>query len=145
MEATFSVGPIVIGEGLAVLANSISSQGGYARAEPLYRRALTIFLRTGGENNMRTASALIGLAMARAKQDDWAEAAVLHRRALRIEENVAGPDSAHRAITLTEYAKVLRHTGEKRRAAEMEKAAHELYGRLRNASARATVDVSELK
>lgn len=145
MEAALGDGPIVVGEALTTLASAISSQGGYAKAEPLYRRALTIFLRTGGENDMRTATALTGLAIARAKQEDYAEAEVLIQRALRIEENVAGPDSLLRAITLIEYAKVLRHNGQKRNAMEMEKEAHALFGRSRKASAKATVDVSELK
>jgi tetratricopeptide (TPR) repeat protein len=138
-------GPIVVGEALATLANTISSQGGYARAEPLFRRALTIFLRTVGENDLRTASALTCLAIARAKQEDYAEADALHQRALSIEERVAGPNSPLRAITLIEYAKVLRHNGQKRHATEMEKEAHVLLGRFKNASAKATVDVSELK
>jgi tetratricopeptide (TPR) repeat protein len=138
-------GPIVVGEALATLANTISSQGGYARAEPLLRRALTIFLRTVGENDLRTVFALTGLAAARAQQGDYAEADVFVQRALRIEENVGGPDSLLHAITLIEYAKVLRHNGQKRHATEMEKEAHALFGRSRKASAKATIDVSELK
>jgi tetratricopeptide (TPR) repeat protein len=143
--AALGDGPIVVGEALATLADTISSQGGYARAEPLFRRALAIFLRTIGENDMRTASALTRLAIARAKQGDYAEADVLIQRALRIEENVGGPDSLMRGVTLIEYAKVLRHNGQKRHATEMEKEAHALFGRSRKASAKATIDVSELK
>jgi tetratricopeptide (TPR) repeat protein len=143
--AALGDGPIVVGEALATLANTISSQGGYARAEPLFRRALTIFLRTVGENDRRTASALTCLAITRAKQGDYVEADVLIQRALRIEQNVGGPDGLLRGITLIEYAKVLRHSGQKRHATEMEKEAHALFARSRKASAKATVDVSELK
>jgi tetratricopeptide (TPR) repeat protein len=145
MEGPLGEGPLVIGEGLAVLANAILGQHDYARAESLYRRALGIFSRIGGENDMRTAAVLTSLAIARAHQGDAAEAALLHQRALRIEESVAGSDSSQRAITLTEYAKVLRQDGQKRRAADMEREARTMYGRLRNANTRITVDVSELK
>jgi tetratricopeptide (TPR) repeat protein len=143
--AALGDGPIVVGEALTTLANTISSQGGYARAEPLSRRALAIFLRTVGENDMRTASALTGLAIARAKQGGYGEADVFIQRALRIEESVGEPDSLLRAITLSEYAKVLRNSGQKRHATEMEKEAHALFARSRKASAKAMVDVSELK
>jgi tetratricopeptide (TPR) repeat protein len=143
--AALGDGPIVVGEALATLANTISSQGGYARAEPLFRRALTIFSRTVGENDIRTASTLTGLATARAKQGDYAEADVFIQRALRIEESVGGPNSPERVVTLIEYAKVLRHNGQKRHATEMEKEARALFARSRKATAKATVDVSELK
>ena len=43
MEGPLGEGPLVIGEALAVLANTISAQGEYAKAEPLYRRALAFF------------------------------------------------------------------------------------------------------
>ena len=94
---------------------------------------------------MRTASVLTGLATARAKQGDWAEAAVLHQRALRIEENVAGPDSRTARDHSDRICQGAPSNGQKRRAADMEREARTLYGRLRNANTRITVDVSELK
>ena len=77
----------------------------------------------------------------RAKRGDYAEADVLYQRALHIEQNVDGPDSKQRAITLTEYAKVLRHNGQKRRATEMEKEARAVLDRYRNAIAPTTIDI----
>ncbi len=144
MEAAFGNGAILVGEALTTLASAISSQGGYSKADPLYRRALAILLRAGDENDLRTAAALTGLAIARAKLGDYAEAEALHQRALIIEETSA-PGSLLRVITLSEYAKVLRHRGQKLRAANLEKEAHAHLGRFKIASAKNTVDVSELK
>jgi len=104
-----------------------------------------IFTRYGGENDMRTASALTGLAITLAKQDDYGEANGLIQRAIRIEENSEDHDSLLHAITLAEYAKVLRHSGDKRQATEIEKQARGVFGRLEKAGVKTTVDVNELK
>lgn len=58
---------------------------------------------------------------------------------------MGGPEGLLHAITLIEFAKVLRHNGQRRYATEMEKEARALFGRYRQARAKATVDVSELK
>ena len=88
-EATLGEETVVNAQGLCILAGAISIQGGYTKAEPFYRRALTIFLRAVGEDDLRTAAALSDLATLRFKQGDDAKATLLYERAVRIEERLS--------------------------------------------------------
>ncbi|MFI5347661.1 MAG: tetratricopeptide repeat protein [Elusimicrobiota bacterium] len=67
---------------LNALGDLRAAQGAPARAEPLYRRALTILEKTAGPDDPETTAALAYLAEACAAQGKSAEAEKLLRRAL---------------------------------------------------------------
>jgi CHAT domain-containing protein/Tfp pilus assembly protein PilF len=68
------------------------TQGRYAEAEPLYKRALAISEKALGPDHPDVASSLDNLAEMYVHQGRCAEAEPLHKRALAISEKALGPD-----------------------------------------------------
>jgi tetratricopeptide (TPR) repeat protein len=77
---------------LSGLASLYRKQGKYARAEPLYQRALWILEQQSGPDHPEVACALNGLANLYRKQGKYARAEPLYQRALQIWEQQFGPD-----------------------------------------------------
>jgi tetratricopeptide (TPR) repeat protein len=88
--------PIPLATSLSYLAELYRSQGRYAEAEPLYRRALQITEQQLGAEHPDTATSLNNLAGLYRSQGRYAEAEPLYRRALQIREQQLGAE--HPAI-----------------------------------------------
>ena len=71
--------------------------GDYAKAEPLYQRALKIFEKALGPDHPDTATALTNLAVLYRAMGDYAKAEPLYQRALKIVEKALGPDHPNTA------------------------------------------------
>ena len=82
------------------------SQGRYAEAEPLLRRALAIDEKALGPEHPDTAATLNSLAELYNKQGRYAEAEPLYRRALAINEKALSPQDSHTAISLNNLAEL---------------------------------------
>ena len=93
------------------LANVYHSQGKYAEAEPLYKRALAIVEKAFGQEHPNVATSLNNLGGVYVAQGKYAEADPLFKRALAIQENALGPEHPYVPVTLENYAKLLRHMG----------------------------------
>ncbi|MCS5691713.1 tetratricopeptide repeat protein, partial [Cyanobium sp. FGCU-6] len=87
------------------------SQGAYAKAEPLYRRALAISEKTQGPDHPETANILNNLALLYDNQGAYAKAEVLYRRALAIREEALGPDHPATATSLNNLAALYDNQG----------------------------------
>ena len=70
----------------------MTSQGRYAEAEPLYKRALAIREKALGPDHPDVARSLNNLAELYENQGRYAEAEPLYKRALAIREKALGPD-----------------------------------------------------
>ena len=66
--------------------------GDYAKAEPLYQRALKIDEKALGPDHPDTATALNNLAGLYQSMGDYAKAEPLYQRALKIDEKALGPE-----------------------------------------------------
>ncbi len=86
---------------LSKLAKFNDGQGCYAKAEPLYKRALQIHEKTDKESSV-TAQSLTDLAELYLTEGRYAEAEPLYKRALRIHEkiNANSPDTAQSLANL---------------------------------------------
>ena len=73
-----------VATGLNNLAMLYESQGKYAEAEPLYKRALAIYEKALGPDHPSVAESLNSLAGFYHAQGSYAEAKTLYRRALTI-------------------------------------------------------------
>ena len=82
------------------------SQGQYAEAEPLFRRALAIREQALGPDHPDTATSLNNLADLYDSQGRYAEAEPLYRRALAIREQALGPDHPDTATSLNNLARL---------------------------------------
>jgi CHAT domain-containing protein/Tfp pilus assembly protein PilF len=87
----------VLGEADPDMANSynnvaynLHTQGKYAEAEPLFRKALDIFKKALGEEHPQTAVCFSNLAGNLGSQGKHAEAELLHRQALAIQKKILG-------------------------------------------------------
>jgi tetratricopeptide (TPR) repeat protein len=76
----------------ADLALLYQSQGHYAEAEPLYKRALAIAEKVPGPEHPNVAAGLNNLAGLYHNQGRNTEAKPLYKRALAIDENALGPE-----------------------------------------------------
>jgi tetratricopeptide (TPR) repeat protein len=74
------------------LAKLLYTQGNYAAAEPLYRRALAIDEKALGPNHPTVAWYLNNRALLFKAKGDYAAAELLCRRALAIDDKALGPD-----------------------------------------------------
>jgi tetratricopeptide (TPR) repeat protein len=81
------------------LAALYDSQGAYARAEPLYQRALAISEKVLGPEHPQVATSLNNLAALYDSQGAYARAEPLYQRALAIREKVLGPEHPSVATT----------------------------------------------
>lgn len=86
------------------------SKAAYARAEPLYRRALAIGEATLGPDSLRVAARLNKLTLLLRDIGRYAEAEPLVRRALMIVESVLGTDHPYVAASLNKLGRLLRDT-----------------------------------
>ena len=94
---------------LAVLYDSM---GDYAKAEPLYRRALAIHEKALGPEHPDTATSLNNLAGLYNSMGDYAKAEPLYRRALAIREKALGPEHPATATSLNNLAGLYRAMGD---------------------------------
>jgi len=78
--------------------------GDYAKAEPLYQRALKINEKALGPDHPTTAQALHNLALLYYSMGDYAKAEPFYQRALKIREKALGPDHPDTAISLNNLA-----------------------------------------
>ncbi len=92
------------------LARLYKAQGQYAKAEPLYGRALAIFEKSFGPEHPNVAIHLNNLAGLLSATNGLAEAEPLYRRALAITEKSFGPENPNVAIHLNNLALLLRAT-----------------------------------
>jgi CHAT domain-containing protein/Tfp pilus assembly protein PilF len=79
-------------------------KGDYARAEPLYERALSIFEKALGPDHPDVAQSLNNLALQYATKGDYARAEPIWQRALSIFEKALGPDHPDVAQSLNNLA-----------------------------------------
>jgi len=86
------------------LALLYDNQGLYAKAEPLYQRALAIYEKALGPEHPDTATSLNNLAGLYASQGLYAKAEPLYQRALAIDEKALGPEHPDTAIDLNNLA-----------------------------------------
>ena len=80
------------------------AQGDYAKAEPLYQRALAIREKALGPDHPDIATSLNNLAELYMRQGDYAKAEPLYQRALAIREKALGPDHPDIATSLNNLA-----------------------------------------
>ena len=71
--------------------------GGYAQAEPLFRRALRIREKALGSNHLDTAQSLNGLTLLTADMGNYVEAERLYLRTLSIREKALEPDDPEKS------------------------------------------------
>ncbi|HSF23784.1 MAG TPA: CHAT domain-containing protein, partial [Blastocatellia bacterium] len=86
------------------LAGIYYARGDYAKAEPLYQRALAIYEKALGPNHMLVATALNNLATVYKDKGDYAKAEPLFQRVLVINEKALGPDHAGVGTSLNNLA-----------------------------------------
>ena len=94
------------------LAELYRSMGDYAKAEPLYQRALKIREKALGPDHPDTATALNNLAGLYRSMGDYAKAEPLYQRALKIREKALGPDHPDTATALNNLAALYRSMGD---------------------------------
>jgi tetratricopeptide (TPR) repeat protein len=95
------IGRLVVADSLNSLAALYQSQGRYADAEPLYKRASLIAEKliaekAIGPDHPAIATLLSNLAELYLAQGRYAEAEPLYKRSLAIQEKAVGPDHAAR-------------------------------------------------
>ncbi len=100
--------------------SEMPTQGRYAEAEPVYKRALAVQEKALGPAHPDVAGSLNNLAVLYDAQGRYAEAEPLYERALAIKEKSLGPDHPNLAKGLDKYAALLRKTGRGAEAANME-------------------------
>jgi tetratricopeptide (TPR) repeat protein len=93
------------------LANLYYQQNKYAKAEPLFQRALQIREQRLGPDHLKVASSLTGLALLYEARLKLAKAKQLYQRALHIREQQLGPDHLEVATTLYNLATLYRSPG----------------------------------
>jgi CHAT domain-containing protein len=90
-----------VADGLYQLADLYREHGQYAKAEPLYQRALTLQEKRFGKDHPHVADFLDGLTLLYKDQGQYERAAALYQRTLQIREDYLGPD--HPAVAITLY------------------------------------------
>ncbi|MEI6260247.1 MAG: tetratricopeptide repeat protein, partial [Deltaproteobacteria bacterium] len=93
------------------LAGLYYTTGRYAEAEPLYKRALTIYEKVLGPEHASTTASLNNLAGLYYTTGRYAEAEPMLKRALAIREKVLGPEHADTATSLNSLAVLYKTTG----------------------------------
>ena len=102
------------------LAELYRYQGQYAKAESLYKRALSIWEKALGPEHPDVAQSLNNLGVLYLIQGKYAEAEPLHKRALAIREKALGPNHPHVSQSLDNYADLLRKMNRESEAGQME-------------------------
>ena len=93
------------------LAALYETQGQYAKAEPLYQRALAIREKALGPEHPDVAASLNNLAVLYHAQGQYAKAEPLYQRALAIREKALGPEHPDVATSLNNLAVLYRRPG----------------------------------
>src|SRR5262249_46342901 len=88
------------------LANLYWNLGDYAKAEPLYQRALAIRKKSLGPEHHDVAKSIHNLAVLYSALGDYAKAEPLYQRALAITEKSLGPEHPDVATSLTNLASI---------------------------------------
>jgi hypothetical protein len=127
-EATMHRNHMLLTHGTGVLAAAHAGRKRYAIAEALCRKALAIVVGAIGEDGVRTAILLTFFAKVRS-----------------IMERGSPQESVFRVMTLSTYADVMRHKGQKRRAEELDKAAKAIAESAKTDLQVRTVDITDLK
>ena len=112
-----ALGPLhpLVAYSLNNLARAHEAKGDYARAEPLYRRALETYEKVpGSESNV--AAVLNNLGGLYAAKGDYARAEPLYQRAFAIHEKASGPDHPSVANVLNSLAALYAAKGDYARA-----------------------------
>src|SRR5207245_8946794 len=107
-------------ETLNALAALYYYMGQYAKAEPLYQRALKIREKAFGSNNPKTAYSLNDLGALYVAQDDYAKAEKLFQRALKIREKSLGADHPDTAVTMQNLAATYRDMRSEEHTSELQ-------------------------
>jgi len=107
---------------LSGLGGLYRAQGQYAKAEPLYERALAIWEKALGPEHPDVATALNNLAGLYGAQGQYAKAEPLYGRALAIWEKALGPEHPNMAASLNNLAGLYHAQGQYAKA-------EPLYGR----------------
>jgi tetratricopeptide (TPR) repeat protein len=108
VKAQFGVNHANYGVALNNLALVYESQGKYADAEGLHKRALAIKEKALGGSHPSVAVSLHNLAALYVKQGNYTEAEGLHERALAIREKALGAD--HRDVAASRWRQLRRST-----------------------------------
>jgi CHAT domain-containing protein len=90
--------------------------GDYAKAEPLYQRALKIKEKALGPEHPKTATGLNNLARLYETMGDYTKAELLYQRAFKISEKAVGPEHRNTATSLKNLAFVHYHMGDLKEA-----------------------------
>jgi tetratricopeptide (TPR) repeat protein len=93
-------------------AMSLSQSGNYAKAEPLFRRAIAINENLLGRDHPDVAASLNNLAELLEHKGDSAGAESLLREALEIDREMCGPECPRVATNLANLGKLLQEKGE---------------------------------
>lgn len=99
-----SLPAVEIAQMLTVLAGIHEAQGYYAKAEPLYRQALTIYEQCLMPDHPYTISSMSNLANLQSEQGNYAEAELLCQRVLALREKILGPEHSDTAKSLSNLA-----------------------------------------
>ena len=91
---------------------ALPSQGQYAKAEPLYERALAIWEKALGPEHPDVATSLNNLAVLYDDQGQYAKAEPLYQRALAIREKALGPEHPDVAPSLNNLASLYHDQGQ---------------------------------
>jgi CHAT domain-containing protein/Tfp pilus assembly protein PilF len=97
---------------LRYLGHLYMHTGAYAKAEPLYLRALAIQEKVRGPEHPETATSLNNLADLYSQTGAYAKAEPLYQRALTIQEKVLGPKHPDTANSLVNLAALYGKTGQ---------------------------------
>jgi tetratricopeptide (TPR) repeat protein len=105
---------------LSNLAIAYYQQGKFDDAESTLRRTLTARLKTFGPDDKTVAANELWLARVLAAKGNYEEARAEYAASLQIQERNAGPKALEVALTLEEFAKVLRRMSSNDEASVME-------------------------
>ena len=94
------------------LAALYDSQGAYAKAEPLYLRALAVREKALGPDHRDTATSLNNLAVLYDSQGAYAKSLAVHNRALKIFSKTLGPNHLDTANSLSNLAGLYKQKGD---------------------------------
>ena len=123
------VGAADTGIDLNNLALLYKTQGRYAKAEPLYKRALAIHEKALGPDHPDVGKYLNNLALLYKTQGRYAKAEPLYRRALAIHEKALGPDHSDVGKDLNNIAGLYRAEGRYAEAEPLNKRALAIHER----------------
>ena len=135
VKARFGVNHANYGIALNNLAVVYETQGKYAEAERLFKRALAIREKALGARPPRCGQTLNNLAIVYHEQGKYADAEALYKRALAIREKALGADHPDVAASLNNLAVVYRQQG---RYAEAERSTSARWRSARRRSAPTT-------